>query len=204
MKNTKTKNNDALKTSGNSNTTQTEQNTKQNAQQKKEINVKNSHWFPILIFVFGSAVFGTISYFLGGEIGRPNGTLPQYTLFNNGFAIGWCTTLFLLSLATYFQFISKKTRPIIEIKENLMTFYIHLLLVFFWPLIFFRVESPIIACILIGLAVITSIYLVYRYFNSSVTAGVLSTFWCIWLMYIFYINLAYILLTNIHLYYYLT
>lgn len=155
--------------------------------------VQNSAWFPFIVFLIGTLVIGVVAYFMGGQIGRPAGNLPMGTLSNLAFYIIWPLALLAIALATYFQWIAKKTRPIVEIRENLLTFYIHMALMLFWPLLFFRIGVPIVAIIFLGLAIISGIYLVYRYFNSCITAGILSLIWALWLLYIFYFNLAYIL-----------
>lgn len=167
-------------------------NTKKNT--SEIIWTKNTVWFPFIIFIVGTMVVGLAAYFMGGTISRPNGIMPAGTLPSMWFNILWPIFLLLLGLSTYFSWRSKRTRPRVEIKENLLTYYIHLLFIMFWPLVFYRIGSPIVAVILLGIAVLSAIYLFYRYLNSSIVAGIFSLLWALWLIYIFYFNLAYILI----------
>lgn len=156
--------------------------------------VQNSAWFPFIVFLIGTFVIGVVAYFMGGQIGRPSGNIPLGTLSNLAFYIIWPLALLSIALATYFQWLSKKTRPIVEIRENLITFYIHMAVMLFWPLLFFRVYVPIVAVVFLGIAILLGIYLVYRYFNSCITAGILSLIWVLWLLYVFYFNFSYVLI----------
>lgn len=169
-------------------------NNKTNSKTSSILWTKNTVWFPFLVFLIGTIIVALAAYFMGGTIGRPAGNLPRATLPNIAFNIIWPIMVIVLGLSTYFSWRSKRNRPKKEIQENLITFYVHLFIILFWPLVFYRLESPIIACIILGFAVLSAIYLFYRYLNSSVTAGVLSLIYTLWLLYIFYINISFILL----------
>lgn len=156
----------------------------------KIISVKNSGWFPLIIFTIGTFVISLASYYIGGNITIINENTEIGILSASMQLIFWIVAISLIAISTYIQWLSHKTRPIVEVRENLITLYIHLGVLFFFPLAFFRLNSNIAGCIILGISIIVGIYLVYRYYNSSIIAGILSTIYLLWIMYVFYIVFA--------------
>lgn len=156
------------------------------------------YWLYVFVFIIGSMLYAGICYLLCGNnfyTFRLDGE-PSFALEFS--ALKWCTMfgLELLGLATYFMWLAKYTdnRPQNEILENFIPLIIHLVLFMMFPLFTFALSLPVVGCAFLGASIMVLIYLVYRYFNSSIIAGILSVCWTIWLMYVLSQNFAYCLL----------
>ena len=156
------------------------------------------YWLYVFLYIIGAMVIGGITYLMCGNNGYTfiKNSEPNFAMSFSG--ITWCTMfgLDLLGIASFFMWLSKYTdsRPKKEILENFIPLIIHLVLIMLWALFSFGLLLPIVGCCILGVSIVVAIYMTYRYYNSSIIAGILSTIWTLWLMYVFILNLAYCLL----------
>ena len=156
------------------------------------------YWLYVFIFILGSMAIAGICYLMCGNnfYSFKVGNEPEFAL---DFKILMWSTMFgldLIGLASYFMWLSRFTdnRPKKEILENFIPLIIHLVLFILWPLFTFGLNLPIVGCAILGASIIVAIYLVYRYFNSSIIAGILFSIWTLWLMYMLSTNIAFCLI----------
>ena len=153
--------------------------------------------FPILILLLANTVIALVYLFLTRGF--------SYDLIKNGeplFALPtaiilWVTfgMILVLGLAPYFMFnLSNFKTDRYGLKLNYTLFYLHFLGVILWTLFTFTLSLPIVGVIFLGITICALIFTVYRFMTNSIVSGVMLTLWALWLIYLFILNLAYILL----------
>ena len=80
------------------------------------------------------------------------------------------------------------------LRLNYTIYYIHFLLFLLWAFFAFTLALPTAGLVILGLAIVLGVFVVYRFMTNSIVAGSILTVWCLWLIYIFVLNLAYIIL----------
>lgn len=156
------------------------------------------YWLYIFVFIICSMAIGGVAYLLCGN------NLFTFQVNNEPiFAIEstflkWIIMfgLDLLGISSYFMWLSKYTenRPKKEILENFIPLIIQLFLFLMWTLFTFGLNLPIVGCAMLGGTAVVAIYTTYRYFNSSIISGILSTLWTLLLIYVLSTHFAYCLI----------
>lgn len=168
------------------------ENSKSETDERSEI-----YWLYIFVFIICSMAVGGLAYLMCGNnfftfevAGEPNFAIETRLL-------KWIMlfALDILGIASYFMWLSKFTesRPKKEILENFIPLIILVVLFWMWALFTFGLNLPIVGCAILGATAIVSIYATYRYFNSSIIAGILETIWTLWLIYVLSTQLAFCL-----------
>lgn len=166
-------------------------------QSKRDIDIKVSLFY-LFLYLISAMLIAGLCYLLSANKfydfvinGEPTFSLPYNT-------INYITMIAIdfVGLASFLMWISHRTnaRPKKEIHENFITLGILAIAFLLYPLFTYALFLPIIGCIVLGIVIGLSIYTTYRFFNSSISAGVFMTIWTLWLMYLFILNFAYCLL----------
>ena len=80
------------------------------------------------------------------------------------------------------------------LRLNYTLYYIHFLFFLLWAMFSFMLSLPVAGVIMLGLAIALGIFVVYRFMTNTIVGGTILSFWAIWLIYIFILNLAYVLI----------
>lgn len=151
-------------------------------------------WFPLIIFLVGTWFIMLLSSLLGGNMVKiATDVVPSPRLSLRWYTIIWVLAITLIAIATFMMW-TKHKRPKQEIRENLISYFITIGVLMLWPLFFFRLSLGIVACVILGISIILSIYTTYRYYNTCIGAGIIFTFFTIWLIYLFYLNFGMLLI----------
>lgn len=158
---------------------------------------QNAIWFPLLTLILANSFIAVVYLFLVKGF--------NYTFIKNGeptFALSgtiilWVTfgMLILMGLVPYFLFnLSNFKTDRTGLKKNYCWYYWFMLMVLLWAFFSFTLKLPIVGCIILGIAIAEGIYTTYRFMTNSICSGVLLSVFNMWLIYLFILNLAYILL----------
>ena len=157
----------------------------------KHKNNKRTTIITILI-IFGVtllvAILGTI---LGGKMVEDR-TLPPLYPPALLFSIVWGVFYVLIALATYLSY--SNSHDIKKRNCTLIWYGIHLFFNLFWPLFYFRLDLLIVSCFILLSMVITSIVLTFKHLRTNLIAGLIFTFYSLWLLFAMYLNLGITLL----------
>ena len=80
------------------------------------------------------------------------------------------------------------------LRLNYILYYIHFFIFLLWAMFGFMLNLPLPGLIVLGVCIALGIFVVYRFMTNTIVAGVLLCFWILWLIYLFILNLAYVLL----------
>ncbi|MBP3630742.1 MAG: tryptophan-rich sensory protein [Clostridia bacterium] len=164
---------------------------------KETIDFKTA-FFYLFIFITSSMIIALLAYLLSANklFDFIVNNEPTFSLSSNLLKYLTLIALDFVGLATYLMWFSHyvNKRPKNEIHENFIHLGILLLVFLLYPLFTFGLSLPIVGCCILGVLIGYSIYVTYRYYNSSISAGVFMTVWTLWLMYVFILNFAYCLL----------
>ncbi len=164
---------------------------------EKNIDVKTALFY-LFVFLLSSVIFAFLCYLFSASKFFDFNVNGEPTFFLSANILCYITLIALcfLGLGTYLMWFSKYDtgRPAKEIQENFISLAIMLILFLLYPLFTFALQLPIFGAIILGLVIAVSIYTTYRYYNSSISAGIFITIWTLWLMYVFTLNFAYCLL----------
>ena len=144
----------------------------------------------IFIFIVCAVVVCVFGFFLGfGRFYDLNqGGMINYAMTTTPLLI--ITGLMIISSSVGTWLVSKSKNSVSKL-VCMILYYSILFLLLLWSLILFRLNAPIVACFMIGIAAAISIYLIYAYFVRNITAGILISIFSAWLLYVYAINLAY-------------
>lgn len=151
-------------------------------------------WLDVLYFIIGTIAIGTLAGLLGGKMGiwktldLPTMSPPSWL-----FPVAWAVAYTAIGVAMYLAWRNKERKSQNRMID-LMWFYITITLFSLWPLFFFRLEIFIIATVLMGLAAISSIITMIRFWYNNIISGVLYSIFSAWTIYAFYLSLAVALL----------
>lgn len=139
---------------------------------------------------------GVLAKILGGDMKHFEAhTLPPMTAPIWVFPIAWGILYPLIGIAGFLVFTSPNQTPQTR-KWDIIWFSINLVLNMIWPLFFYRLDMLIVSTILCALVLISAAITCYRFYYRSLAGGILYTFYTLWLVYAFYLNLS-ICLINI-------
>lgn len=80
------------------------------------------------------------------------------------------------------------------LRLNYTLYYIHFFIFLLWAMFSFMLKLPIPGIMILGVCIALGIFVVYRFMTNSIIAGTILSIWTLWLIYIFILNLAYVLL----------
>jgi len=170
-------------------------------QHDKDVNhpwiiVKHKWWIDALLFILGTILLGGLASLLGGNMGFGKYKLPPFTVPEYIFPFAWGAIYIAIGVSTFLMWRDKQIKAQ-DRKINLILYFVHMFFNVLWPLWFFRLNLPIIACIWLLLTVISACIVMYRYFYCNLPAGIIFNIYTIWLIYALYLNLAIVLINFI-------
>ena len=154
-------------------------------------------WFPLLVLMLSNGLIALVYWFLVNKFnytfmvnGEPNFALDGNILF-------WITFGFIILLGVVPYMLFNKSNFKTDragLRLNYTIFYLHFLLFILWALFSFTLKMPAVGVIMLGLAICLGVFVVYRFMTNSIVAGSLLSIWALWLVYVFVLNFAYVLL----------
>jgi len=188
-KTTNSVNTKTISTSESQNKNQTQLTKKENKNQNKS---RNAIAAAIIIGV--TILVAILATILGGKMRdgliNPPAYPPEWL-----FPLMWSIFYILIGIATFLAY--KVTDGKTSQKNNLIWYGVHLFLNLLWPLFYFRLNLLIFSAIWLLAMVITSIVITYRYYRSKLSAGIIFTFYTLWLIYALYLNIGLAMLNAI-------
>lgn len=169
----------------------------ENSSTLKATRKTTSVWFPLLTLMLANIAIAIIYLFLVRGFnytfsvsGEPNFAIPAPILMWLNFGM-----LIVLGLVPYFLFnLSNFKTDRFGLRLNYTLFYIYMFLFLFWALFSFTLSLPVVGLIMLGITISLGIFVTYRFMTNSICSGVLLTVFELWLIYIFILNFAYVLL----------
>lgn len=153
--------------------------------------------FPLLILMLTNIVIAVIYLFFvrGFNYTFQVNEEPMFAIPGN--ILMWITfgMLILLGTVPYFLFnLSNFKTDRYGLRLNYTLYYIYMLEVLMWAFFSFTLSLPIVGVIMLGIAIALGIFVTYRFMTNSITSGVILTIFELWLIYVFVLNFAYVLL----------
>ena len=149
-------------------------------------------WKKIQVFLVAiglTFLVGALSYWASGG---NNQTVYESLILPTGappaalFGIVWPLWYLLLGIAAGLVYL---TPPTPAKSEGLRFYELHLLTLFTWPILFFRLQSYWAAFTLLLLVVFTLFLMQSRYYQVSKAAFYLLIPYCLWILYALWLNL---------------
>lgn len=165
-----------------------------NNQNKDDVKVNHKWWIDALIFIGGTILIGGIATLLGGKMFNfekyetPPALVPKIV-----FPIAWSIIYIAIGVSTFLMWRDKEINSK-DRKINLILYFIHMFFNVFWPLIFFRLDMPILAVVWLIIMIGTACACMYRYFICNLPSGIVFNVYTLWLIYALYLNLGLVLL----------
>ncbi|MBQ8452077.1 MAG: tryptophan-rich sensory protein [Clostridia bacterium] len=157
-------------------------------------NVKHKWWIDALLFIGGTIALGGLATLLGGKMfsfegyQMPPGTVPKIV-----FPFAWAIIYIAIGVSTFLMWrdkeINSKNRRI-----NLILYFVHMAFNISWPLFFFRLNLPIVSCIILVALLSIALVCLYRYFITNLPSGIIFSIYSLWLIYALYLNLGIVLI----------
>lgn len=122
--------------------------------------------------------------------GSPGFALSPETLL-------WITfgMIILVGLVPYFLYnLSNYETDRRGLRLNYTLYYTHFLFFILWSFFTYTLALPVVGIIMLGLAILLGVFVIYRFTTNTIVGGCLLTIWGLWLIYLFILNLAYLLL----------
>lgn len=156
--------------------------------------VKHKWYIDVLLFIVGTIALGGLASLLGGNMSGFDGyELPPATVPQIVFPIAWGIIYIAIGVSTFLMWRDKEIKTK-DRKTNLILYFVHMFFNVLWPLIFFRLNLPVIGCIWLFLTVISACIVMYRYFSCNLPAGIIFTIYSLWLLYALYLNIGIVLI----------
>lgn len=151
-------------------------------------------WLDAIYFIGGTLVLGGIATLLGWPMFKwDNYPKPAIMAPDWLFSVAWTIIYLAIGVATFCMWrdkqITEKDR-----KFNLWLYFIHMAFNITWPLFFFRLALPIVACVWLAIILILALITTWRYFVANIASGIIFIIYDIWLIYAFYLNISICLL----------
>ena len=167
-------------------------NDKKNPQTKKPATHK--WWVDAIYFIGGTLVLGGIATLLGWPMFKwDNYPKPALMAPDWLFAVAWSIIYIAIGVATFCMWRDKQITAK-DRKFNLWLYFIHMFFNITWPLFFFRLSLPIVACIWLAIILILALITTWRYFVANLASGIIFIIYVVWLIYAFYLNISICLL----------
>ena len=159
-----------------------------------KIFIKHVWWLDALLFIGGTILLGEIATLLGGKMFSFEGyQMPPATAPKVLFPIMWSLIYIAIGVSTFLMWRDKDIKSH-DRKINLIVYFVHMFFNIMWPLLFFRLNIPIVSAILLAVIVISACVVMYRYFVCNLPAGIIFNLYTLWLIYAMYINLVLVLI----------
>lgn len=156
--------------------------------------VKHKWWIDALLFILGTILLGGLATLLGGKMFNfQNYKMPPATAPKIVFPICWSIIYIVIGVSTFLMWRDKEIKSK-DRKINLIIYFIHMFFNVLWPLFFFRLNLPVVACIWLLFLVTSACAVMYRYFYCNLAAGIIFNIYTLWLIYAMYLNLGLTLL----------
>ena len=165
-----------------------------NKKSNSKIFIKHIWWLDALIFIGGTLALGGLATLLGGKMFSFEGyEMPPATVPKIVFPFVWGIIYVAIGVSTFLMWRDKEIKEK-DRKLNLIFYFIHMFFNILWPLIFFRLNLPILAVIWLILNIASACIVMYRYFYCNLPAGIIFNIYTLWLIYALYLNLGLVLI----------
>ncbi len=147
-------------------------------------------WLDFIYFVLGTLALGGIATLLGwpmfkwGTYATPPAMAPNWL-----FPVMWTIIYITIGVATFCMWRDKQITSA-DRKFNLWLYFIHMAFNITWPLFFFRLGMPIVACVWLAIIIVLALITTWRYFVANIASGIIFCIYVMWLIYAFYLNIA--------------
>lgn len=122
--------------------------------------------------------------------GEPSFALSANLLF-------WITfgMIILLGVVPYMLFTKSNFQTNrVGLRLNYILYYVHFFVFLQWAMLSYMLKLPIAGVVVLGISIALGIFVVYRFMTNTIIAGTILSIWTLWLIYIFILNLSYVLL----------
>lgn len=147
-------------------------------------------WLDFIYFVLGTLALGGIATLLGwpmfkwGTYATPPAMAPDWL-----FPVMWTAIYIAIGVATFCMWRDKQLTSG-DRKFNLWLYFVHMAFNITWPLFFFRLGMPIVACVWLAIVLVLALITTWRYFVANLASGIIFCMYVMWLIYAFYLNIA--------------
>jgi tryptophan-rich sensory protein len=156
--------------------------------------VKHFWWLDAIYFILGTLALGGVATLLGWPMFKfDNYPVPPLMAPDWLFPVAWTIIYIAIGVATFCMWRDKQITAK-DRKFNLILYFIHMFFNITWPLLFFRLGLPIVACVWLALVLLFALITTWRYFVANLASGIIFCIYVIWLIYAFYLNIAICLL----------
>ena len=147
-------------------------------------------WLDAIYFILGTFALGGIATLLGGPMFKWDGyPKPQAMAPDWLFPVAWTIIYIAIGVATFCMWRDKELTSK-DRKINLWIYFIHMAFNITWPLFFFRLAMPIVACVWLAIIIVMALITTWRYFVANLASGIIFCIYMIWLIYAFYLNIS--------------
>ena len=151
-------------------------------------------WLDAIYFILGTLALGGIATLLGWPMfkwdsyPKPAMMAPDWV-----FPVAWTIIYIAIGVATFCMWRDKELTSK-DRKINLWIYFVHMAFNITWPLFFFRLAMPVVACVWLGIILILALITTWRYFVANITSGIIFCVYVMWLIYALYLNISICLL----------
>ena len=152
--------------------------------------------FPLFTLMLANALIAVIYLFYVKNSNYSFIKNGEPTFALDGTILFWITFGMIITLGVVPYMLFNKSNFKTDrygLRLNYTLYYIHFLFFLLWAMFSFMLSLPVAGVIILGLAIAIGIFVVYRFMTNSIVAGTILSVWAVWLVYIFILNLAYVL-----------
>ena len=147
-------------------------------------------WLDALYFIIGTLALGGIATLLGWPMFTwDNYPKPAMMAPDWFFSVAWTIIYLAIGVATFCMWrdkqLTSKNRKI-----NLWIYFVHMAFNITWPLFFFKLGLPIVACVWLAIILILALITTWRYFVANIASGIIFCVYVVWLIYALYLNVS--------------
>ena len=113
---------------------------------------------------------------------------PPFSLPGNLFGVAWTTLYVLMGVALFLFRQAEPTEK--DLNEGNLLFYVQLFLNFLWPIIFFRLQLPLVAFFELILLFIFIALTALKFYQTNKLSGILLLPYLLYVLYAGYLNFA--------------
>lgn len=157
--------------------------------------MKKIKWGTLIIAVLIPLAVGGLSSLVSGagvtyeEMIKPPLSPPSWL-----FPVVWTILFLLMGISSYLVYVSDAPK---SSKSSALTVYaVQLVVNFFWPLFFFKLQAYLLALIWLILLWVLVLIMVIRFYGINKTAGLLQIPYILWLTFAAYLNFGIYLLNR--------
>ncbi len=144
----------------------------------------------LLIFILSAELVGVLSSLFSGNFGDVYSTLEKPPLSPSGivFPIVWTILYALMGISACIIYCSNAEQK--EKQSALRTYWIQLIVNFFWSIVFFRFEALWTSVIVILALLILIIVMIVKFFRIERVAAYINIPYLAWVAFAAYLNIA--------------